>query len=250
MTAMDSALPPEAPALADAGASEGPPLYGLPPELIPDLDALITEDGKPVDNIYVERQYKLLTEPLYVSWGGPGEGRSFLALSNVGWFHADKEPPLVPDVLLSLDVRPREPRTKEGRSYIQWVLGKPPELVIEIVSDRRGGEDSTKLRQYERQHLLFYVIYDPEEFLEEGVLRVFENRRGKFTPIEPGWIAELGLGLRLWEGEYMGVRETWLRWCDQEQKVLLTGAERAAQAEERIRRLEEQLRAKGIEPQP
>src|SRR4051812_6598882 len=74
-------------------------------ELVPkiDLSELVTEDGQPVDNLYVERLYKLLTEPLYVSWVPPGgPGRPFVAMSNVGWFHAPREV-TAPDVLVSLD---------------------------------------------------------------------------------------------------------------------------------------------------
>ena len=60
-------------------------------------------------------------------------------------------------------------------------------------------------------------------------------------------IPQLGQGLTLWEGVFEGVETTWLRWCNREGKVLLTGAERAAQAEERAARLMERLRSLGIE---
>jgi|GEM_PF-5630039 hypothetical protein len=36
----------------------------LAPEETTGIGALIIEDGKPVDNIFVEREYRLLTEPL------------------------------------------------------------------------------------------------------------------------------------------------------------------------------------------
>jgi Uma2 family endonuclease len=205
----------------------------LPPT--PDLDKLVTEDGKPVDNVYVERQYKLLTEPLHTCWDGGG--RPFLALANVGWFRTAGEPPLVPDVLLSLDVVPRDPRTKEGRSYFQWLLGKPPNLVLEIVSDTRGGEDGLKMRQYANQGVFFYVIYDPDDHLEQGPLRVFELRGGHYVPIDPSWMEDLKLGLVLWTGTYWGMEQVWLRWCDRQGTVIPTGAERA---EEEHRRADEE----------
>src|SRR5437870_381497 len=89
----------------------------LDPAVIPNLDDLVTEDGAPVDSIYAEKQYRLLTEPLYSSWAGPGEGRSFLVLTDVGWFHTVGQPPLVPDALLSLDAAPSgDLHSKEGRS--------------------------------------------------------------------------------------------------------------------------------------
>src|SRR5713101_1725541 len=52
------------------------------PDLVPNLDELITEDDVPVDSIFAEKQQRLLTEPLYSSWPGPGVGRCFLALAN------------------------------------------------------------------------------------------------------------------------------------------------------------------------
>jgi len=37
--------------------------------IVLDTSSLITEDGAPVDNIYSEKQMRLLTEPLYNTWG-------------------------------------------------------------------------------------------------------------------------------------------------------------------------------------
>src|SRR5207244_3179825 len=88
----------------------------LPPELEPNVEDLVTEDDTPVDNIYSEKQQRLLTEPLYSSWSAGG--RSFLAAANVGMFYAVKQPPIVPDVFLSLDVRvPNDVMVKRHRSY-------------------------------------------------------------------------------------------------------------------------------------
>jgi hypothetical protein len=52
------------------------PATDLELEVYPDTSLLITEDGKPVDNLFVEKQYRLLTEPLWTSWKSP-EGRPF-----------------------------------------------------------------------------------------------------------------------------------------------------------------------------
>jgi hypothetical protein len=60
-------------------------LEPLPVELHPNVDHLVTEDDTPVDNIFSEKQQRLLTEPLYNSWSGPGEGRPFVAMANVGY---------------------------------------------------------------------------------------------------------------------------------------------------------------------
>jgi hypothetical protein len=239
------------PLVPDPPLTEGAwgPAWDNDPEIVPDLDKLIVEDGAPVDNMSVEKQYRLLTEPLYASWGGPGEGEPFMALANVGWFFTAKGPPLVPDVMLILDVRPRPPREKEGRSYFQWIHGKQPDVVIEIVSDRRADEGGEKMRTSARLGAHYYVIYDPDQRLKEGVLRAFELSRKSYKPTDPKYFEGVGLGLVLWRGTYQGVEETWLRWCDKEGRVIATGAERAEAAEARVARLAEQLRKLGAEPE-
>ncbi len=197
----------------------------LPP--FPDTSLLVTQDDVPVDNIYVEKLQRLLTEPLYSSWTA-SEDRPFLALANVGLFFAYAKPPLVPDMMLSLDVpevtNRREP---ENRSYFSWVIGKMPEVVVEIVSDRRGGEDTDKMQTYKRLHIPYYVIFDPGQCLEGGILRAFALTGGQYTPIDPSLFPSVGLGLKLWQGEYEKDSAVWLRWCDSEGSLIRTGRERA-----------------------
>ena len=66
------------PAAFSEGAAtdiNGAPLPVLDPAVVPNLDDLVTDDDTPLDSIYTEKQQRLLTEPLYSSWTGPGEGR-------------------------------------------------------------------------------------------------------------------------------------------------------------------------------
>ncbi|BAP57226.1 hypothetical protein THII_2929 [Thioploca ingrica] len=70
------------------------------------------------------------------------------------------------------------------------------------------------------------------------------------------WLPKVKLGLCLWEGAYENQTTTWLRWCDQDKQLLLTGAERTAQAkqravqaEQRAERLAAYLRSQGIDPE-
>jgi hypothetical protein len=212
-----------------------------PPEI--DYDALVTEDHKPVDSIYVEKLYRLLTHPLYASWPGPGEGRSFLVMVNVGWFYQHKTPAVVLDCLLSLDVTcPEDLHVKQGHSYYQWDMGKQPDVVIEFVSDRTGGEESFKKNLYARLGVPHYAVFDPKHLLSEDTLRTYELVVGSYRPGDPGPWADVGLGLRLWPGTFEGHEDTWLRWCDASGAIIPTGEERARQAEERARQAEERLR--------
>jgi Uma2 family endonuclease len=203
----------------------------LPPEDWPNVDHLVTEDDIPVDNIPSEKLQRLLTEPLYSSWPGPGEERPFLAAANVGLFFSIRRRPLVPDVFLSLDVQVADDWwAKSHRSYFFWEFGKPPEVAIEVVSNTKGGEDSRKLLQYARMGILYYVIWDPSDQLKAGRLRVFVLRDGAYTPLSEPWFPVVGLGLCAWQGTYEGKEDLWLRWCDREGQPIPTGAERAEQA--------------------
>ncbi len=205
----------------------------LPKEYWPSVDHLVTEDGKPVDNIFSEKQQRLLTEPLYSSWTTEGP---FLALSNVGLFYSIRVSPYVPDVLLSLNTRaPENLFPKSNRSYFVWEYGKVPDVVIEIVSNREGNEDGEKLAGYARIGIPFYVIYDPEEWLRGEKLRFFELQGGLYKQIqgEIHLMPAIGLGLMLWNGSFEGHKDHWLRWTDLAGNIIETGAELAGHEQQR-----------------
>ena len=195
----------------DAAQSDAPV---LPPELIPSVDDLVTEDDTPVDNLYSEKQQRLLTEPLYSSWK---PDRLFLAAANVGLFYAIRQPPLVPDALLSLDVEaPADLAPKRNRSYFIWEYGKAPEAVIEIVSNTEGGETTDKMLKYAQIGILYYAIYDPFQKVQAEPLRVFVLRDKSYVPCPAEWLPVLNLGLTLWHGQFENTEDVWLRWCDRE----------------------------------
>jgi Uma2 family endonuclease len=257
-------MTPQSPGAVPLPAGHSAEYPYLAPDEIPCLDHIVTEDDTPVDNIYSALQQKLLTEPLYSSWAGPGEGRTFLALANVGLFNAVAKPPCVPDALLSLDVQlAADVRLKQNRSYFIWVFGKPPEVVLEVVSNREGEEDTRKFHHYAQLGILYYVIWDPERHLGPEGLRIFTLSEKRYIPLSGNFLPVVGLGLTLWQGTFENLRETWLRWCDASGKVIPTGAERAEQERQRAEqerqraeqerqradRLAAQLRALGVEPE-
>jgi hypothetical protein len=173
----------------------------------------------------------LLTEPLYSSWDA---GRPFLATANVGLFYAVRQPPLVPDVLVSLDLEIiGDWLAKENRSYFLWEFGKAPEAVIEIVSNTEGAETTDKMLKYAQIGILYYAIYDPAGAVQSEPLRVFVLRDKSYVPCSAEWLPVLGLGLVLWQGTFENCDFGWLRWCDRQGRVIPTGAERAEQQRER-----------------
>lgn len=205
---------------------------------VPDVSGLVTEDDTPVDNLYSERGQRLLTSPLYAGWEGPrdadGELMPFVAMANVGLFATVKEPPLVPDVLVSVQVSlPDEVWEKHHRSYFVWEYGKVPDVVIEVVSNREGGELSEKLRRYARMRIPAYVVWDPERLLGGAELHAFRLDGRVFAPVERAAITEIGLELLPWEGAFEGSTQRWLRWHDAQGQLIPTGEERAEAERER-----------------
>jgi Uma2 family endonuclease len=218
-----------------------------------DVSTIVTEDDTPLDNFASEKQQRLLTEPLYSAWSGPpdehGEPRRFVAAANVGLFAHPKEPPIVPDVFLSLDVTFAEDLwKKEHRTYFFWEMGKPPEVVIEVVSNREGDELAGKVRRYASMGITHYVVWDPNGIYGKPRFRAFELRGNRYVAMEHSFFSSVGLGLVPWAGTYEGVRGTWLRWARLDGSLVPTGAERAEAAQARAERLAAKLRALGIDP--
>ncbi|MCP4344702.1 MAG: Uma2 family endonuclease, partial [Desulfobacterales bacterium] len=111
----------------------------------PDISGLVTEDDTPVDNLFSEKQQRMLTESLNTSWK---PGKPFMAVSDIAVFYDTDEPPVVPDVCLSLEVSPPEDVWKKrNRSYFLQEYGKPPEVAVEIVSNSEGEESGKKMRK-------------------------------------------------------------------------------------------------------
>ncbi|MEH2059279.1 MAG: Uma2 family endonuclease [Nostoc sp.] len=226
---------------------------------VPDANQLVTEDDTPVDNFASEKQQRLLVGSLYSSL----QSQTFLAAANVGVYHTDGQPAIVPDVFLSFDVQmPENWWEKQNRCYMVWRFGKPPEVVLEIVSNKEGDELGKKLKIYEHMRASYYIVYDPNQQLGEKVLRVYELRGTRYFETSEIWLEQVGLGVTLWEGKFEDRQDTWLRWCYQDGTVLLTGDERASQseqrasqseqrasqAEQRAKILAERLRAMGVDP--
>ncbi len=225
-------------------------LLELPYDLRALTATLVTEDDTPVDNLFSAKQRRLLVEPLYSSWQPTAledtteqmpleqsqlKPRVFLADSDVGIFITPYQPPIAPDMFLSLDVEPNPAYlANEHRSYFIWEYGKAPEVAVEVVSNRKGKEMDEKLRRYSQCGIGYYVVYDPFRALGGEALLVHElifgGRRYRRRP--DFLLPELHLSLQLWHGEFEGLTTEWLRWCDAAGNMILTGAERAnAEAE-------------------
>ncbi len=204
----------------------------------PDISGIITEDDTPVDNIFSEKQQRMLTESLNISWK---PGRPFMAVSDIGIFY-DAGSPVVPDVFLSLDVTPPEDVWKKrNRSYFLWEYGKSPEVAVEIVSNDDGGEGGRKMRKYAQAGVRYYIIYDPQRLIQNEPLRIFELSGGMYIPKLDRNLIQAGLGVTLWEGVFDKMHKVWLRWVDHEGNLIPNGDEQR-QMKEKERQMKEKER--------
>jgi len=196
-----------------------------------DYENLITEDDEPVDNIFSEREQKLLTFSIHDSWK---TNRSFISLGNVGIYDWTPTTPVVPDVLLSLDVTaPDDILQKAHRTYMFSIYKKPPEVVIEIVSDTKKKE-AKKKKIYASLGIKYYVIHDPGLYNGKNLIEVYELKNSRYyrmypkkkTPVPTFWFDDIDLGLTFQRSLFQGYDELWLRWCDKNGHVLKFGEEK------------------------
>lgn len=217
-----------------------------------DISHLVIEDDTPVDNFQSAKQQRLLVTALYDSWK---PGLPFITDSDIGLFYALKEDPIVPDVFLSLNLQtPADWTEKKNRSYFVWEFGKLPEVVIELVSNKKGNEltakdpeQPCKKELYAKIGIPYFAVFDPLSQIQESTqmdgqpLKVFVLTGRHYVELPNFWLEDVGLGLTLWDGKFEGHQDTWLRWCDRDGQVIPTGSERADRLAERLREL-------GIDP--
>ncbi|MBE9126530.1 MULTISPECIES: Uma2 family endonuclease [unclassified Coleofasciculus] len=185
-----------------------------------------------------------------------------------------------PDWFLAVGV----PRLYNGqdfrRSYVTWQEGQNPYVVIEFLSsgteredlgrfyraeDAVEGEDTAsppaiqsseterplaKFSVYEQQlRVPHYLVYSRQT----QRLRYFQWVGGRYQEQQVNesnpqvWLADLNIGLGLWEGNFEGISSSWLRWCDEDGNWLLTDTEQERLEKEQERQAKEQAQAQVLQ---
>ncbi len=164
--------------------------------------------------------------------------------------------PAVPDAFLSLGVE----RLKDGEtrsSYAVWEeQGVVPTFALEVVSQTPGGEYEAKRDLYAKLGVLYYVIYNPKFWRrgEHQLFEVYKLEAGNYQlqQGEPYWMPEVGLGIGRYETQFGNFPKEVLTLYDETGIRHFSEAEqerrRADQEQLKRERLEEILRAKGIDP--
>jgi Uma2 family endonuclease len=233
---------------------------------LPTQDDLPCDDGIPMETPRHGFQMTLLIDALQgwlrVRGRGFAGGNMFLYYSLEQIRHRDF---MGPDFFVVLDVP-----LGERKSWVVWEQGRAPDLVVELLSDSTARYDKTgKKALYAQQvHVPEYYWYDPFNPKDFAGFTLVGAEYQPLSPDSQGRILSPSLQLYLgtWEGVYMGVEATWLRWFtpagellpnkdeSAEQKASAAKQEasaakqEAAQAAERAARLAEQLRKLGVNP--
>jgi Uma2 family endonuclease len=125
---------------------------------------------------------------------------------------------------------------KDRRYYVVWEEGgRYPDVIIELLSPKTRRVDlTTKKDVYERVFRTpEYFCYDPQT----RRLRGWRLTGQVYEPLAPDsggrlHCRTLGLSLGEWEGEYQGVRQTWVRFFDGSGEVVPLFAEAERQRAE------------------
>lgn len=146
----------------------------------------------------------------------------------------------MPDVFVSLDVeRPQGWELKDIRAYYIWEFEKVPDVAVEIVSNKKGGEIEAKRKRYAKLGVTYYVVFDPLKLLKGDLLYVYEPGFGnRYRRRDDYNLPGMGLSLTLWDGVFEGAEATWLRWCNAKGEMIPTAYEYAHQAEDRANQAE------------
>jgi Uma2 family endonuclease len=264
---------------------------GLPEgvEMPPTEDDLPFSDGRPMETQKHRLQMEFLIVTLERHWHERGREDAYVG-GNMGVYYSVEQARAqnfrAPDFFLVLNTTRRV-----RKSWVIWQEGRAPNLVIELLSESTKAADRGIKKQIYQDFMRVheYVLHDVmnnsfEAFRltpatdddptphYEPVELVRTTGNGTKTALEPCFVSpQLGLELVLWEGEYGGYWETWLRWRDSATgELLFTFAEvareetkraneaegrareereRAREERERAERLAAKLRALGIDPE-
>jgi len=143
-----------------------------------------------------------------------------------------------PDFFAVLDV----PKT-ERLSWVVWEEGKPPDVVIELLSESTANNDKNakKLIYQNQMRVSEYFWYDP---FNPDDFAGFDLNSGAYQPITKNEKNQLeskvlNLALVRWQGNYRGVDATWLRWATVDGELFPTAQEMVIIAQQRADKVEQ-----------
>ncbi|MFM7423563.1 MAG: DUF4351 domain-containing protein [Elainella sp.] len=178
-------------------------------------DDLPYSDDQPVDNELQLLLPVLLRATLAMLWA---DRQDWFMGVNIGLYYDTQQPAIGPDAFLSLGV-PRYKREQGRLSYVVEQEGVMPQWVLEIVSQKRGGEYGEKYQKYAEIGVPYYTIYNPNHWRRDRhePFEVYRLENGQYIRQQgnPVWMPELGLGIGIERGRHEGLEREWLYWYDE-----------------------------------
>ena len=216
-----------------------------PRACLPSAEDLPDSDDTPVDNQLKHLISGLLEMILAHIWS---ERMDWFFGVDMGIYYDPYQPAIAPDGFLSVGV-PRIIDEDLRLSYLLWEEQAVPILVLEVVSQTRRGEYTTKKNFYAEMGILYYVVYNPLR-KRKPKLEVYQLENGQYQLLagEPVWLSNLGLGIGQEVAIYQGIKREWLYWYDERGKRYLTPEEELRSAQEQNKQLKEHLLSLGIDP--
>ncbi len=233
---------------------------------LPDHAQLPESDGTFVKNFQEHPQSLLLTDSIALILQRLHPDGQYCIGQDCGIYWRIVDPPEKGAIAPDWFYIPHVPPTLNGnirRSYVLWQEIIPPLIAIEFVSgdgsqERNKTPWTGKFWIYETViRPAYYAIYEVTlsqvevyQLVGNQYQRMDANEREHYS------ITPMGVELGIWLGSYQNLELPWLRWWDNQGNLLLTGEERAEQAEfqlqqerQRNQKLAEKLREMGIDPE-
>ena len=131
------------------------------------------------------------------------------------WDRSNKNARLSPDCMVAIGINPQDVELKNG--YLIWEIGKPPDVVIEVASERTARADLTSKRdRYASLGIAEYWRLDPSggdrygeplvgEYLVDGVYRRFDPHTDEDGII---WSRSEIMGINIrWDGRHFATQD-------------------------------------------
>lgn len=198
----------------------------------PNSRDLIVDDGEPLESARHCQQMEVLIRSLETAW----EHRTdFYAGGNMFLYYSETQSRRNdfrgPDVFVVLGTNRRE-----RRAWVVWEEdGKAPDVIIELLSESTAHIDrNEKMRLYSRVLKVGeYFLFDPWTSELEGY--TLDAARGVYVRKDHDakgrvYCQQVGQWLGVATSVLFGVSVPWLRWMDEDGRVLPVPAELAKQA--------------------
>jgi Uma2 family endonuclease len=191
-----------------------PMLQYQPPASLTE-DDLPYSDDQPVDNELQLLLPVLLRAILALLWA---ERQDWFFGVNIGLYYDAQLPAIGPDAFLALGAL----RYKREQGRLSYVVAQEnnivPQWVLEIVSQKPGGEYDSKFEKYAQIGVLYYVVYNPNHWRRDKhqPFEVYRLEEGQYIRQQgnPFWMPELELGIGTERGLHEGLEREWLYWYD------------------------------------